>query len=680
MNFNTMTNMIVKFRETQAINGSIKPCTLIFCADHGVAKENVSAYPKSTTAQMVRNYVECKGAAANAFAGFANSNLLVVDVGVDEDLSNLDGLLKRKIMRGTNNIVEGPAMTIEQTSKAVDIGIEIAETLIKADYNCFLPGEMGIGNTTSSAAVTAMILNVEPEIVTGRGTNISDERLAHKVEIVKKAVEINSLERSTKRINRKKKALEILSKVGGLEIAAIVGVILAARKNHSIVIIDGFNTAVAALVACEIDPKCSKCLIASHIGREKGHKIILEHLDLQPILNLNLALGEAIGSSIIYRILDNLTFQSKEDEEIEEYQNFDVDFNDEESDDFDEFDEDVEISLYNRLFNDDEEFDIELNIFNGAGIDQRYNEDFEDDGFDVDFKKLDDSNISVTDRTFNFYLNTMPILDKNAMQRAQSYIDSLSKPYGSLGLLEEIVIQIAGISSESQPSRNLKSNLICFTDNIEQAQDFKNCYEDEEGFNEDNILLDVYSTIEDFNVDLTVSLLTDVNDPAVAFDFGRMTAEDVSFKVPIIGIAIASEDYDNIHDQFEDDLLTPDGKLKFNPDEFLRHVSKPNRNLVSAVIGAIVSAAHNSSLIVTDIGAVDIIARYLEQLCPTVTPYILHSSKLFSDSYNLDVLDAEGACIAIEIVRAALYAMNEMKSFKETGVSTAIDGLGASHQ
>ena len=668
-----MANMILKFRDAQVRNGVINPCTLIFCADHGVSNENVSAYPKSTTSQMVRNYLESKGAAANAFASFSNSTLLVVDVGVDDDLSNVPGLLDRKIMRGTNNIVLGPAMSLEQATSAIDVGREITETLIKAGYNCLLPGEMGISNTTSSAAVTSMILDVPPELVTGRGTNISDERLAHKIDVVKQSIEINS-KKLNKRFGRKKRALDILSKVGGLEIAAIVGVIFAARKNHSLVILDGFNTSVAALIACEIEPKCSECLVASHVGREKGHKLILNHLNLEPLLNLNLALGEAIGSSIIYRIFDNLTFQSEE--EVEDlFINSKVDDDNNDDEDFVE-----DSSILNQLFDDDDEFDIELNLFDGAGNDQRYSENFEDDGFAVEFKKLDDSNISVTDRTFNFYLNTMPLLDKNAMQNAKSYIDNLSKPFNSLGLLEEIVIQVAGISSESQPSRNLKSNLICFTDNIEQAQDFKNCYEDEEGFNEDNILLDVYSTIEDFNVDLTVSLLTDVNDPAVAFDFGRMTAEDVSFKVPIIGIAIASEDYDNIHDQFEDDLLTPDGKLKFNPDEFLRHVSKPNRNLVSAVIGAIVSAAHNSSLIVTDIGAVDIIARYLEQLCPTVTPYILHSSKLFSDSYNLDVLDAEGACIAIEIVRAALYAMSEMKSFKETGVSTAIDGLGASHQ
>ena len=662
-----MANMILKFRDAQVRNGVINPCTLIFCADHGVSNENVSAYPKSTTSQMVRNYLESKGAAANAFASFSNSTLLVVDVGVDDDLSNVPGLLDRKIMRGTNNIVLGPAMSLEQATSAIDVGREITETLIKAGYNCLLPGEMGISNTTSSAAVTSMILDVPPELVTGRGTNISDERLAHKIDVVKQSIEINS-KKLNKRFGRKKRALDILSKVGGLEIAAIVGVIFAARKNHSLVILDGFNTSVAALIACEIEPKCSECLVASHVGREKGHKLILNHLNLEPLLNLNLALGEAIGSSIIYRIFDNLTFQSEE--EVEDlFINSKVDDDNNDDEDFVE-----DSSILNQLFDDDDEFDIELNIFDGAGNDQRYSENFEDDGFAVEFKKLDDSNISVTDRTFNFYLNTMPLLDKNAMQNAKSYIDNLSKPFNSLGLLEEIVIQVAGISSESQPSHSLKSNIICFTDNVNHAREFKNCYEEEEEVDLNNILFDTYSTAENFNIDLTVALLANVSDTATAFDFGRMTAEDISFKVPVIGIVIASNDVkDNIHDLFEDTLLTPSGKLKFKPDEFLRHVPQSSRNLVSAVIGAIVSAAHNSSLIITDSGAVDIVARYLEQLCPTVTPYILHSSKLFNDSNNLDALDSETACIAIEIVNAALHAINEMKSFKETGVNTAID-------
>ena len=464
--------------------------------------------------------------------------------------------------------------------------------------------------------------------------------------------------------------------------------IIGARKNQSLVILDGFNTAVAALIAYFIDPKCLKYTITSHIGREKGHKLILDTLNLKPMLNLNLALGEAVGSSIVLKILDNINNQFNYDDEdefeitamvsdIEDYD--DDEFEDDDSDDDDS---EFEFNSYNQLF-DDEDFDIEFNIYNGAGTDQRYIDEFEDDDFCVEFKKLDDSNISVTDRTFNFYLNTMPILDKQTMQRCQDRIDNLSKPLGSLGLLEELVTQIAGISTESQPSYRLKSTLICFTDKVEETEEFKNCYEEDEDFNLDNPLVELYDASEAFNVSLTVALLTDVKDTSTAFDFGRMTAEDVSFKVPIIGISIANDikNGEDITVELERLLLTSDRKLKYKADDFLRQIPKSRRNIVGSVIGAIISAAHNSSLVVVDSGAVDLIARYMEQLCPEIRPYILHSDKLFADNeYFHEEFDGECVCIAIEIVRAALYAMANMKTFKETGVDAAIDGIGAIRQ
>ena len=661
-----ISDTLEKYQEIYNKYGGIKPCTVICCADHGVAEENVSAYSQATTAQMVRNYVNSKGAAANAFANFAKCAMLVVDVGVNDDLSDLESLVIRKIALSTQNMTKGAAMSIEQAEKSIDIGLEIAHTLSKSGYNCFLPGEMGIGNTTSSAAITSMLLNVAPELVTGRGTNISDERLAHKIDVVKKAININSPNLSQS-VNTKQNAIEILSMVGGFEIGAMAGIIIGAWRTRSLVILDGFNTAVAALVAHAIEPACLDCLIASHVGREKGHKLILDALDLYPVLHLNLALGEAIGSSILLKILDNLTSNSDDD---------DIDFEDEEDD------EDNGLDSYEQLFND-EEFDIELNIYNTDGPDQRYLDDFDEDDFYVDFKQLDDNNISVTDRTFNFYLNTMPRLDKQSMQRSMDYIDSLSKPLGSLGLLEEIVTQIAGISTESQPSYRLKSNIICFTDNTEEFKNAKAFCDDDDEFDPDNPLIDIYDVAEDFDVSLTFALIAKAKDTATAFDFGRMTAEDVTFKVPIVGISVASDlqNDNDISSELEDILLTGDGKLKFKADEFLRQIPKSRQNLVSSVIGAIVSAAHNSSLVIVDCGAVSLIARYVEQLCPAVRPYILHADKLFFDDDGLpEEHDGECTCIAIEIVRAALFAISNMKTFKETGVSTAIDGLGVNRQ
>ena len=658
--------------------GVVRNCTIICCADHGVAEENVSAYPQSTTAQMVRNYLVSGGAAANAFAHFADSELIVVDVGVNADLSDLPDLVNRKIARGTNNITKGAAMTIDQAMSSIEIGIDIVKTAFEAGYNCFLPGEMGIANTTSSAAIVSALLKLPPEKVTGKGTNISDERYKHKIEIVKKALEVNKKKYFYKRDPRRK-AMEVLAALGGFEIGCMVGIIIAAWKADALVIIDGFNTAAAALIACSIVPECREHIIASQAAREQGQRYVLSALNLNPMLNLDLALGEAIGSSIVAQILYKMN-------ESLDVSTFDDDYYDDDSDDDDnENDEDFNFDFDLNLDDEDEDFDVELNIYDGTG-DQRFNTADTDDFFTLDFRSMTSENISVTDRTFNFYLNTMPRLDKYSMERCKNRIDNLSKPYGSLGVLEEIAIQTAGISTDELPNSNLNINLICFTDKADEAEEFKEQYANDEEFNDDNPnpLKDIYDSAEAFNIDLTFAIIKNDEDTTTVFDFGRMTAEDLSFKVPIIGIALINDivSGEDITSEFENQLLTEDFKLKYKADEFLRYVPKHQRNLVSAIIGAIIAAAHNSSLVIVDAGAVDIIARYIEQLCPEVQPYILHAGKLIiKDSKGLDdELDGEAVCIAAEVVRAALHALNEMKTFRDTGVDTAIDGLGSIHQ
>lgn len=674
MNLNSITNI---YDSVYNRFGVVRNCTIICCADHGVAEENVSAYPQSTTAQMVKNYLVSCGAAANAFASFANSELIIVDVGVNSDLSDLPDLVNRKIARGTNNITKGPAMTFDQAMKSIEIGIDIVKTAFEAGYNCFLPGEMGIANTTSSAAIVSALLKVPPEKVTGRGTNISDERFLHKIEVVKKALEVNKKNYIYKRDPRRK-AIEVLAALGGFEIGCMVGIIIAAYKADALVVIDGFNNAAAALVACSIVPECHKHIIASHAAREQGQRYVLSALDLNPMLNLDLALGEAIGSSIVAQIL----YKMNESLSNSDYNSY---YDDETTDDDTEDDEDFEFDFGfdDDEDDDDEDFDVELNIYDGTG-DQRFNAAIADDFFTVEFKEMSDENIAVTDRTFSFYLNTMPRLDKYSMERCKSHIDNLSKPYGSLGVLEEIAIQTAGIATDELPSSNLNINLICFTDKVDKAEEFKDQYENDDELDEDNPLYDVYSTAESFDVDLTFAVIKSEEDTTTVFDFGRMTAEDLSFKVPIIGISIINDiaSGEDITVEFEEQLLTEDFKLKYKADDFLRYVPKHRRNLVSAVIGAIVAAAHNSSLVIVDAGAVDVIARYIEQLCPTVQPYILHASRLIvsDDKGRDDELDGEAVCIAAEVVRAALHALNEMKTFRETGVDTALDGLGSIHQ
>ena len=171
----TFTEIAHRYRSI----GKSKKCTFIFCADHGVAEMNVSAYPKSTTASMVKNYLTSQGGAANAFAEFARSELAIVDVGVDADLSSVPKLVHRKIARGTKNFTKGPAMTRTQAEKSIKIGKSLASQAVKAGFNCFLIGEMGISNTTAASAITSALLDIPPRYVTGRGSNISDGSASH---------------------------------------------------------------------------------------------------------------------------------------------------------------------------------------------------------------------------------------------------------------------------------------------------------------------------------------------------------------------------------------------------------------------------------------------------------------------------------------------------------------------
>ena len=646
----------------------LRCCTIICCADHGVAVENVSAYSQSTTARMVRNYLVERGAAANVFANFARSDLLVVDVGVDDDLSDLDELLDRKIARGTNNIAQGPAMTREQAERSINIGIELVDKAVKGGYNCFLPGEMGIANTTSSAAVAAVLLQVDPKCVTGRGTNISDERFAHKLEIVRQAIKVNRI-----KTKKARDPIEVLAKVGGFEIGCIAGIILGAYRHDAVVILDGFNTSVAALIAYILEPDCTANLIASSIGREVGHRLVLDALELRPVLDLDLALGEAIGSGIVARVIYQLMFAFKDapvDEPIEEPIIDASMVGDAIFDDDDEFDDD---------FDDDDDFNIEFNVYNGGGMDMRFSSDVKD-VFSIDMKRMSRENIAVTERTFTFYLNTMPTLDRGSMERAQKHLDNLSKPCRSLGLLEEIAVQLAGISGEDLPGAHLGKNLICFTDKIFDADEFDKNLENPDWDDSLNPLASVSDTAEDFNVPVTFAVLDEAADLSAAFDFGRAAAEDISFKTPVIGLTVLNdtEAYEDLGDDLIEVLLTERGELKYDADEFLKHVPKESQSLVSAVIGAIVAAAHNSSLVVVDRGAVELIAQYVEELCPAVRPYILHAERLvLPDADGVDdELDGEIICIAMAVADAALKAANEMKTFGDAGVPTAVDGIG----
>ncbi len=663
--------------------GKSRKCTFIFCADHGVAKENVSAYPQATTADMVNNYLFEDGAAANAFAKFAYSELYVVDLGVDADIADLPGLVDRKISRGTNNIAHEPAMTFDDAAKSVRIGKQLAEEAIAAGCNCFLIGEMGIGNTTVAAAMTAAYLDLKPEEVTGRGTDIDDEKLAHKIEIVRQALEVNEPDPG--------KLLDVLTKVGGYEFGAMAGVIIAAYHHNCVVVLDGFNTAVAALVAEEILPQSVDCLIASHVGREIGHREVLDYLGLEPIFNLDLALGEAIGSSIAARVLDNLIYIFVCGPDAD----YDGEFTEEDTaletfkrqlglDGFDGLEtiEDVQEFLGDEIQIEEIPLDFHVSEHRMESVElpfstqtlnipRTYPMNIRIMGEDAD------DTIAATDRTFNFYLRTMPRLHDRPMNNCRELLDNLTKPRRSLGLLEEIAIQVAGIANEDRPTNKLRHAALAFTN-------FENCpslvdpdnYDPKAKDARRDLSMDFSATTRTFGMKIFLGVVDPDENLNVAFNFGRNLAEEITFDTPIVAVTdLSNLLIEKLADKFADELLTEDDALKYPPEKFLQHVPKSYRCLTSAIIGALVAAAHNSTLIVVDTGAIDIITRYLEEICPEIRPFILRSAQLIeykNEDGNPNGFDGEAACMGVEIVEAALTALNEMKTFDETGVAKAI--------
>ena len=273
-----------------------KKCTIICCADHGVAEMQVSAYPPETTAQMTANYLLAKGAVANALANFAKSDLFVADLGIKAPLPPLPALIDRKIAHGTKNSAKGAAMTREEALRALASGIQLAEEKIAQGYRCFLPGEMGISNTTASAAIAACLCNLTPEKATGRGTNISDARLKTKIEVVRQILTVNRPAASD--------GIDVLQKVGGFELGCIAGLILGAARRGAIVVLDGFNTGAAALIAQALAPAATGYLLPSHLAAEPAHAAILEKLGLTPYMDMRFRLGEATGSSLVADFLD----------------------------------------------------------------------------------------------------------------------------------------------------------------------------------------------------------------------------------------------------------------------------------------------------------------------------------------------------------------------------------------
>lgn len=290
-----------------------KRCMVIASADHGVARHNISAYPVSTTVGMTKNYLISKGAGANALAAYCNADMVVADLGIAADMSGTPGLLDRKIAWGTEDFSEGPAMSREEAVRAIETGIEITSEKIREGYRAFLVGEMGISNTASAACIIGAFNHWNAIEVTGRGTNISDERLRRKVELVQQALDVNQPNPAD--------GLDVLAKVGGFEFGCLVGVILGAAAGHALTVIDGFNTTACAFIARALSPESIHYVMASHRSEEQAHKKSLEALGLSEYVDLGFRLGEASGASIQMKMLDTALLVYTEcatEEEIEE--------------------------------------------------------------------------------------------------------------------------------------------------------------------------------------------------------------------------------------------------------------------------------------------------------------------------------------------------------------------------
>lgn len=257
--------------------------------DHGANQEGVSAYPSEVTSQMVYNFLR-GSAGINVLARHVGARVVVADLGVVSILKQHPDLKYKKIAGGTRNMAQGPAMSRAEALCSIEAGIELVEEELKQGIDILGTGDMGIGNTTSSSAITAAITGAEVATITGRGTGLNDEGWQHKVKVIQKALEINRPEPHD--------PIDVLSKVGGFELGGIAGLILAGARYRIPVVIDGFISGAAALIAAGLSPSVKPYLIASHMSVERGHKIILEYLDLKPLLNLDLRLGEGTGAAL----------------------------------------------------------------------------------------------------------------------------------------------------------------------------------------------------------------------------------------------------------------------------------------------------------------------------------------------------------------------------------------------
>lgn len=273
-----------------------RKAVIVMAGDHGIVAEGVSAYPQEVTPQMVLNFLR-GGAAINVLSRRAGARVVVVDVGVAAELPPADGLLSFKVARGTRNFAAGPAMTRGEAVKAIEVGLAVVEAEHRKGLDLVATGDMGIGNTTPSSALVAVLSGRPVADVVGRGTGVDDAGLARKMRAIEQGIEVNRPDSSD--------PLDVLAKVGGLEIAGLVGVVLGGAALRLPVVIDGFIAGSAALVAAGICPEVKPYLVPSHRSVEVGHRAVFEALGIQPLFDLEMRLGEGTGAAVAMHLIDD---------------------------------------------------------------------------------------------------------------------------------------------------------------------------------------------------------------------------------------------------------------------------------------------------------------------------------------------------------------------------------------
>ena len=600
-----------------------KKGTLICCADHGVAEMQVSAYPPETTAQMTANYLLAKGAVANALANFARSDLHVADLGIKAPLPSLPSLIDRKIAHGTKNSAKGAAMTREEALRSLAVGIRLAEDFATEGCRCFLPGEMGISNTTASAAIAACLCRLTPEQATGRGTNISDERLKKKIEVVRQILAVNHPDASD--------GIDVLQKVGGFELGCIAGLILGAARRRAVVILDGFNTGAAALVAEALAPAVTGYLLPSHLAAEPAHAAILKKLGLTPYMDMRFRLGEATGSSIIADFLE------------------------------------AAIEAAKSLFAEDAAASDGKGAHvwkRNAAADAAQAEDAQDEMKAMSYRFLSKSmSDDADDAPDDLALPSFPALDTIAMAASQKRIDSLAKPIYSLGRLEELAVRLAGVTGEARPPLGARRALLIFAAKEPSARQKR--------------LISAFTSHAE--APLTLALLDRDSKPAEAFAFGQKIARELAADSSLLGLALAAETDEMARAKTAryDEAFHP-AKEDAAPLGLLQNLSPALQREAAALLGAL-CAAESRCLVLLDDPATESIAHLAETLAPTLKPYLLHVQ---SDYLALGLPASCGiaASLGMRLIDAALHMENDMKTFAETAVAVAADGPGKGRQ